>query len=261
MNRLAVILSTVALLVSGLAAFGSWRSPRHGSPQPDGPDNGAELEDLRRRVSLLGRQMEALKIGLAVRSVSLARGSDPATANPSGDLGTNLGALSQRLAELEQQTEAARRMGMLPGPLSPAEFAKATTTALDRHADVGQRVAALGLLRPVKGRVDGRTPEVTTAMIELVESPDTSPKHRADIIRQLSEVDHPALKNPLVAALSRDADGDTRREAVETLKPFFGDPEVFALVTRLKGSDPDPHVRFEAERRLGEWQADQNKRR
>jgi HEAT repeat protein len=75
------------------------------------------------------------------------------------------------------------------------------------------------------------------------------------MVRDLDRLKDPSLKDPLVAILSRDADGRTRREAVETLAVFYDDPQVRGLVERLKDTDPEPEVRDQAVKQLGRWQS------
>jgi hypothetical protein len=255
MGRLPLILSALALAISTASAVATtWvvarRPPRLSAPAPL-----ADLEGLEQQVALLTRQMEAVKVGLSMRAVAAAQGQAAAPPGPGSgqELPANLAALSARLAELEQQTQVARDRGILP--LTPEAMAKAIAAAVDRGAALRDRVMALRQLRPVNGREDGRTPEVALAMIELITAPQTPAEARADIIRNMKGVDHPALKEPLLAIVTKDTDSDTRREAVESLLPFYSDPQVHATINHLKDSEADPKVSREAVRRLAEWEA------
>ena len=255
MNRSTLVISLLALGLSmGAVTLGVWNRVSR-PPRSAAAALPADVTALEQKVDLLTRQMEAVKVGLSVRALAEARPGPGGTPAPAPELPASLTALSQRLAELEQQTQVARERGMLPGPLSADAFAAATNRVLDRNAPLRDRVRALRQLRPVDGRADGRTPEVTTAMIELLQSPGTPPEGREEIVRNIEGVDLPALKDPLLAiAAGKNDDSDTRSEAVESLQPFYSDPQVFATITRLKESDPDPKVRHEADRRLREWQ-------
>jgi len=163
--------------------------------------------------------------------------------------------LAQRVAALERLAAEVTQRRQGGHPLSPEALAAATRTLLDRQAPVDERAAALTLLRPNDGRSDGRTHEVVVAALELLERPEVSPKTRAGMIRDLDKLRDASLKDPLVAILTRDADGRTRREAVETLAVFYDDPQVRGLVERLRDSDPEPEVRAQAVKQLGRWQA------
>jgi hypothetical protein len=255
MGRLPLVLSALALAISTASAVATtWavarRPPRLGAPAPV-----ADLEGLEQQVALLTRQMDAVKVGLSMRAVAAAQGqaAAPTGAGSGQELPANLAALSARLAELEQQTQVARDRGILP--LTPEAMAKAIAAAVDRGAALRDRVMALRQLRPVNGREDGRTPEVALAMIELITAPQTPAEARADIIRNMKGVDHPALKEPLLAIVTKDTDSNTRREAVESLLPFYSDPQVHATINHLKDSEADPKVSREAVRRLAEWEA------
>ena len=163
--------------------------------------------------------------------------------------------LDQRVAQLERLAAEITQRRQGGRPLSPEAMATAVRTVLDRQASVEDRAAALTLLRPNDGRADGRTPEVVAAALDLLERPEVAPRTRAGMIRDLDHLRDPSLKDPLVAILSRDADGRTRREAVETLAVFYDDPQVRGLVERLKDADPEPQVREQAVKQLGRWKA------
>jgi small-conductance mechanosensitive channel len=258
MGRLPLILSALALAISTASALATTLAVARRPPRLSAPAPVADLEGLEQQVALLTRQMEAVKVGLSMRAVAAAQGqaAAPTGAGSGQELPANLAALSAlsaRLAELEQQTQVARDRGILP--LTPEAMAKATAAAVDRGAALRDRVMALRQLRPVNGREDGRTPEVALAMIELITAPQTPAEARADIIRNMKGVDHPALKEPLLAIVTKDTDSDTRREAVESLLPFYSDPQVHATINHLKDSEADPKVSREAVRRLAEWEA------
>jgi hypothetical protein len=204
-----------------------------------------------RRVAALERQVEFVKTGLAVR-VAQGRGAAPAvaTAGPPAEVAD----LAQRLARLEQL--AASIQGSRGGerPLPPEVAAGATRTVLDRGASVKERAEALSLLRPNDGRADGRTPEVVKAALELIQAPETPPKLRAGMIRDLDKLKDPTLKDPLMGILARDSDGRTRREAVETLAVFYDDVAVRSEIERLRDADPEAEVRAQAVKQLARWQ-------
>jgi outer membrane murein-binding lipoprotein Lpp len=251
LGALALVVSLAAFGLSAVAAVKAFRKPPLTGTK--GTVAASDVEELSQQVAVLRRQMEALRTGLAARSAAPAGpGGQPPTTEP---LAASLAGLAQRLGELEQRAQSLGGAGLVPVPLSPEQLARATSIAVDASARVADRVAALRALRPLGGRTDGRTPEVTRAMAELIAAADTPARLRADIIRQLEWVDHPHLKTPLTTVLANDPDPETRAEAVETLQSFYGDPEVQALVNRIKESDPDPRVRREAERRLADWKA------
>jgi hypothetical protein len=255
--RLTLVFSLLALAVSSAAAATGWRAQRRiaAVPPAAAPEADVDVEEVASRVAGLERQVELLRAGMSARAAAAARGAPPAAAvGVAAPPAAEVADLSQRLARLEQL--AASIQGSRGGrALSPEAMAAASRTVLDRQAGVQERAAALTLLRPSDGRADGRSHEVVVAALDLIQSPETSPKLRAGMIRDLDELKDPALKDPLVAILSRDPDGRTRREAVETLAVFYDDPQVRGLVERLKDSDPEAEVRQQAIKQLGRWQS------
>jgi HEAT repeat protein len=249
--RLSLLFSLLALAVASVAVAGSWRAQRRG---PAAAAAIVDTEDLERRMTDLERQLELVRVGVAVRGV--AQGKGPAAAQAAeAPVPAGTAELAQRVAALERLAAEVTQRRQGGNPLSPEALAAATRTLLDRQAPVDERAAALTLLRPNEGRSDGRTHEVVVAALELLERPEVPPKTRAGMIRDLDKLKDPSLKDPLVAILTRDADGRTRREAVETLAVFYDDPQVRGLVERLRDSDPEPQVRAQAVKQLGRWQA------
>jgi hypothetical protein len=250
--RLSLVFSLLALAGASAAVAASWRSQRRGSAPTAAI---VDTDDLERRMTDLERQLELVRVGVTVRAV--AQGKGPPVAGPVAGAGAPAGVaeLAQRVAALERLAAEVTQRRQGGHPLSPEEMAVATRTVLDRQASLDERAAALTLLRPNDGRLDGRTHEVVVAALELLERPEVSPKTRARMVRDLDRLKDPSLKDPLVAILSRDADGRTRREAVETLAVFYDDPQVRGLVERLKDTDPEPEVRDQAVKQLGRWQS------
>ena len=254
--RLTLLFSVLALVVASAAVAVGWRAQPRAAAAPPGAAPGPDVEEVERRVTALERQVELLRAGLAVRAaVSPPRAAPAAVPGVVGAPAAEVADLAQRLGRLEQLAAAIEGSHGGGHPLSPEAMAAATRTVLDRQASAKERAAALTLLRPSNGRTDGRSHEVVTAALELIQAPETAPKLRAGMIRDLDELKDPALKDPLVSILSRDPDGRTRREAVETLAVFYDDPQVRALVDRLKDSDPEAEVRAQAIKQLGRWQA------
>jgi len=122
--------------------------------------------------------------------------------------------------------------------------------ALDRSLTTENRLQAL---RELRSR-DGRSREVTLAMLEIIEDPATPPNLRADIIRNLHGVAFDELEAPLLRILSEDPDPETRAETVETLDLFYDRPHVYAAVVQVRDSDKDPRVRAEAFERLARYE-------
>jgi hypothetical protein len=173
------------------------------------------------------------------------------------DLAGQVGELKARLLEFEEK--ANRPQVVLPASGQPPETEEARRQvvavnqpiAIDPARSTRERLEALRNLR----FRDGRSREVTQAMIELIQDPGLDPRTRADIIRNLHGVDFPELKPVLLQVLASDTHVETRSETVETLEPYYGDPAVRGAVTRVGESDPDLRVRAEALRRLGQYDA------
>jgi len=254
-SRLTLLLSLLALFVSSAAVAAGWRAKRGIGSAPPGPDLHADFETVEGRVTGLERQVELLRAAVAVRAVASAKAVSPPAVGAAAVPSAELADLTQRLVRLEQLAASIQGSRGADRRLSPEAMAGATRMVLDRQAPVEERAMALTLLRPNNGRADGRTHEVVTAALELLQTPGIHPKLRAGMIRDLDKLKDPALKDPLVGILTRDPDGRTRREAVETLAVFYDDPQVRALVERLRDSDPEEEVRAQAVKQLGRWQA------
>src|SRR4051812_16618530 len=96
--RVTLLVSLLALAGSSVAVATSWRAQRRatsiavaGAPAAD--------EDVERRVAVLERQVELLRVGMAARVAVAARGAPAATTAAPGPEATDVG---QRLARLEQ---------------------------------------------------------------------------------------------------------------------------------------------------------------
>jgi HEAT repeat protein len=250
--RVALGFSLLALAGSSTAVAVSWTHRRATSLAP-AVAPVADADDVERRVTALERQIALLRVGVAARTAD-SKGAPMATV--AGTIPpAEVADLAQRLARLEQLAATIEASHAGGRRLTPEAMAAATRTVLDRQASAEDRAAALTLLRPNDGRSDGRTHEVVAAALEVIQAPETSPKLRAGMIRDLDRLNDPALKDPLVGILSRDTDGRTRREVVETLAGFYDDPHVRSLIERLKDTDPEPQVRAQAMKQLGRWQA------
>jgi HEAT repeat protein len=253
--RGTLIVSLLALAGSSVAVATSWGARRRATSTPTaGPPSG-DVEDVERRVRALERQVEILRVAVAARAVALGRAAPPPTTSAAPIPADAMADLDHRLVRLEQLASQIQASHSGGHPLSPEAMAAATRTVLDRHLSTDERAAALNQLRPIDGRSDGRTHEVVTAALELIQAPETAPKVRAGMIRDLDRLKDPVLKDPLMGILSQDGDGRTRREVVETLAVFYDDEQVRSQIERLKDTDPEPQVRAQAIKQLGRWKA------
>jgi len=164
-----------------------------------------------------------------------------------------LDALGGKLEEVDQVVRTSRVVPSVAGPMvvetaeeRQAAVEESQAVAADRSRGLEERLQALRNLR----FRDGRSREVTLAMIELIQDPELPPRARADIIRQLDEVNFPELKEPLIHAALNDAQAEVRSEAIETLEPFLDDPRVVETLRQVKENDADFRVRLEAAERL-----------
>lgn len=69
---------------------------------------------------------------------------------------------------------------------------------------------------------------------------------RADIFKQLSGMDDPAIKPPLLTALRGDQSAKVREHAAEALASFQTDPSVRAALQAAVQGDPDEKVQKKA---------------
>ena len=123
-------------------------------------------------------------------------------------------------------------------------------TAVNRALSTVERIKALEALRQIP---DGRSREVTVAMVELIQNPDIGSRFRAHIIRNLDGVTFEELKEPLIQALLNDPDHEVREETAETLWHYLGDPRVMEAMEYAKENDAARNVREEAARRIEVW--------
>jgi hypothetical protein len=260
-SRATLIAAVLALAGSSAALATSWRYQQRATLVPAAGGAGGDVEEVEGRVTALERQVELLRVAIATRiSVSgpasgLAKGAPPAPAGGGTISGAEAADLGQRLARLEELAAHIQASHGGARALTPEAMAAATRTVLDRNGAAARGAPPLSLLRPSEGRSDGRTHEVVTAALEMIQAPETSPRLRAGMIRDLDRLADPTLKEPLLGILSADTDGRTRREAVETLAVFYDDPQVRGVIERLKDTDPEPQVRAQAVKQLGRWQA------
>ena len=118
--------------------------------------------------------------------------------------------------------------------------------ALEGSLSPQERLRALRRLR----FRDGRSQEVTEAMIELIENPQIGARTRASIIRNLDGGTFPQLKQPLLDCMLNDPDPNVREESVETLAAYLNDPAVAEAMTQVRDYDTAADVREEARKRL-----------
>jgi hypothetical protein len=269
MNQSPVITSLVlvtTLLAATFAAL-AWSSGRSAG-------EAATLRRLEEGLGSLGERLERAGTDLAelARKVDrLAEASPPrrdgedAGAGSAGDgggagQGEAMQAILDRLDGIAAKVEkaaAAPQAIVIPAAaqLETAEerqriVEENQSVALDRRRTPEERLMAL---RELRGR-DGRSHEVVLGLLELIETPDLDPRRRADIIRNLDGVDFPELKDPLLRILANDTHSETRSETIETLQPFYGDPEVHAAVAKVRDSDADIRVRMEALERMMQYE-------
>jgi HEAT repeat protein len=259
-SRATLMVSLLALAGASAAMATSWRAQRRVTSMPTAGGAVGDGEEVERRLAALERQVELLRVDLATRASAAALASVPGKGAPAAPAAATISSaaaaeLGLRLARLEELAANIQASHGGTRTVIPEAIAAAASTVLDRRAPAQERAAALSLLRPNDGRSDGRTHEVVTAALEMIQAPETSPRLRAGMIRDLDRLGDPALKDPLMGILSGDADGRTRREAVETLAVFYDDPQVRGAVERLKDTDPEPQVRLQAVKQLGRWAA------
>ena len=260
---LSVSAAALALMVALYAMYSSEAD----SPPVDRIER--DVADLRGRARSLEERVRELSSRFATLAGEFEslRAAPSGTTDPrvkpstAGDASERLEELSIRFEEMATKLEEieSRSRGVVisgsPGPPETEEERTRTVresqaVALDRSLPAAERLAALRNLR----FRDGRSREVTLAMIELIEDPSVDAVTRADIIRNLHGVDFEELKQPLLTVLENDVDNGVRSETVETLEPFYGDPRVFGAVAQVRDNDPNPRIRLEAMERLLRYQ-------
>jgi hypothetical protein len=248
----AAAVSLAALLVAlhGLRVAGQ-AAPSGADPRVAGllQTGHARLAAVEEELAGLRRQVAAAESRLEALAAPGASDTPGATSVVDGKLERLAGEIEERLARLEAERRAAAPV--IPSSTETPEERQALVeknqaAAADRSLPPGTRVQAL---RGLRFR-EGRSRDVTLAMLELVQDPGLEPAVRADIIRNLDGVDFPELQHVLLEVLRSDADPETRAEAVESLQIFYGDPAVREVVTGVRDRDPDPRVRAEAVKRL-----------
>ncbi len=266
---LAVSLSVLSLLVA-ILGWGRHAEDREGVSLRPIEEEMARLAEesrgLEARVGEFSRRLASLEAGarpegLGAEPEAKRRAAEEADSREGGQLG-EIEEIAKRLGALEAKLEdvglKANRAPVVLGGTAASEteegrqanVSKGQAIAVDRSMSARDRLAALRELRS-RG---GRSKEVTQAMIDLIRDPALDSRVRADIIRNLSGVDFPELKQTLLTVLQNDTDSETRSETVETLQVFYGDPAVHAAVVQVRDHDADAEVNAEAARRLAQYE-------
>lgn len=267
--RALLALSGSASIIALVIALCAMYSPGTGGPPVDRIEG--EVADLRERASSLEERVRELssRISTLADSVEGLRATSPtggvtdSAAESSSDrvASESFEEISRRFEEMASkldEIESRSRGVSIVGSSGPSETEEERTRivgenqaiAVDRSLSLEERLAAL---RNLRSR-DGRSREVTLAMIELIQDPGVDTRIRADIIRNLHGVDIEELKQPLLTVLETDAESEVRSETVETLDVFYADPAVFRAVAHVRDNDPNPRIRAEATQRLLRYQ-------
>ena len=136
-------------------------------------------------------------------------------------------------------------LGILVGkPHNSSPVRQAQVLVCDGSESDENRLQTLRWLRSY-GQPGARNSEVVLAMLALAEETD-EPSLRADIFRQLDEVQDPALKEALLEALSNDGNSEVRHEAAESLGPFSEDKDVRAALRKAIEEDTNIDVQRHA---------------
>jgi HEAT repeat protein len=174
--------------------------------------------------------------------------SEPAAAS------ANTAAIEQRLAAIEdavgrlgKASEHLMERGQLP--LSEAKAAELKAKFLDASLPDNERLRVLRLLRQ-NNVVDEAV--IAGALGWAQAATGTDPRVAASVLDQLDGLDNASLKGPLLQFASTSTDSRVRRQAIENLERFAGDPAVDALLWKAVQSDEDPAVRRQAENALRE---------
>lgn len=132
--------------------------------------------------------------------------------------------------------------------------------AIDRELEPRERLKSLRELRFLP---EGRSPEVTGAMIEIIEDASVEARIRADVIRNLDGVTLPELRAPLIQSVLHDPDPEVREEAAETLGEYLktGDLGVAEVLRQVGEADGANRVRREAQDQLEAWRRASEERR
>jgi hypothetical protein len=164
------------------------------------------------------------------------------TAPPAGALETP----ALRTPEGPTEAESASKP---PAPAVPVETvpllkARITDTSLPAPA----RLAALRALR--FSAPQERDAAVVASMLALLDA-SAEPEVRAEVCRQLSRVEDPALRFALLFRARQDPAPRVREEALESLGRLARDAEIRAALEHAAEHDADDRVRLQARRSLG----------
>lgn len=154
-----------------------------------------------------------------------------------------LAAIEEAVIRLTKATEVLMERGQLP--LSEAKAAELKKKFLDAGLPDNERIQALRLLR----RNNGVDDAVTAGALSWMRS-STNSQMVASVLNQLDGLDNPLLRGPLLQFASTSTDPRVRRQAIENLEHFAGDPAVDALLWKTIQSEEDPGVRRQAENSL-----------
>ena len=265
----ALILSFALILAGGLASWLWMRTPAGDLPPGADPRAlllDAELSALQEGAAGLEESVRALEARISrLESAANAREAEAPPAVPDDEIARRIeSALDERLEKLEAEITdhltAIERRASAPAVIGQqveteeeraAIVAEKQAIAVDRTLSAESRIRALADLR----FRDGRSLEVTRAMIEMIMDPAIEASRRAHIIRNLDGVTFPELKPSLIQSVLNDPDPEVREEAAETLGEYLreNDQEVGEVLRRVNQTDSANRVREEAANQLRGW--------
>jgi HEAT repeat protein len=154
-----------------------------------------------------------------------------------------LAAIEDAVNRLTKASEMLMERGQLP--LSESKAAELRLKVLDASLPDNERLQALRLLR----RNNEVTDEIAVGALAWMQS-STNSRVVASILDQFDGLKNPLLRGPLLQFASTSTDPGVRRQAIENLEHYAGDPAVDALLWKAVQSDADPAVRRQAENSL-----------
>jgi HEAT repeats len=240
----AVMLSLVACILSGVALFSGPTSPAVSAALPN--SNSIQLNDLAAQISEIRAELDRER---------QSREADHGTTRVSEDSPRRLSEdpeVLKRLEALESSYAALRRQLKQVNDVSSASTAEKPDlrdmqgVVTNRRASEKQKLEAMKALRNQK--IDGQdalSRDVILPLIDIAEHSQDE-ESRLDVYRNLHGVNESALRDSMLRALANDPSAKVRQKVAQDIDTFLPDAQVEAALKQAADNDADSGVRGQA---------------
>ncbi len=244
----AVILSVLACVASGVALFRNSHAPSVSDALPD--PIAIQVRELDGQLAQLRSDMARLEANYHESGSTRSSEVPAVAARPAPEIEARLAALELQYATIQKQLKDRAISGALEAQslaaVKPTEPKEAQRIAMDVRASEKDRLAAFSALRNKK--VDGedaRSHDVILAMLDIAEHSDDE-NSRLDVYRNLHGANDPAARDSMLRALAGDPSARVRQKVAQDIDTFLADPLVQRGLRSAADTDTDAGVRGQA---------------